>query len=282
MPQAGHRPDASAPTRARASASPAASGRAAGWPGATSLVGAAGRRAGRRRHLARLLLLRARRAGRRRRRQRAPHARPGRRPPPACPSGEPLARVDLDADPHPGRGAGRGRARPTSPGTWPDEVLIAVDRARRRSRSSRSAASCAGWTPTASSSATTPGARRTCPGSRPTAATAPTRCARPPRWSPRCPATWPRGRPRRGRRPSTRSPWCCATAGPCVGERGRVREEGRGAARRCSRQPGQVYDVSVPGQPTDPRTEPGLFRGVLARRPACRRRSRAASRCLLS
>ena len=74
-------------------------------------------------------------------------------------------------DPHPGRGAGRRALRRRDPAVARPGADHASTSARR-SRSSRSAASCGGWTRTAWSSAgLRPGAAPTCPACRPAPST---------------------------------------------------------------------------------------------------------------
>ena len=178
-------------------------------------------------------------------------ARCARRP--TCPTGEPLARVDLDRDPGPGRGARRRCSRPTSPGTWPDAVADQVERARRRSPSSSIGGRLRGH-----------GRRRRGLPRLPPAPDGPAAASRPPTdtgsdalrearrgrlGAARRPGR--PGRPRRGgdRRPdhagAARRPRRCMWGSAEESER-----EGRGAGRAARSRPAPTYDVSVPGQPT--------------------------------
>ena len=109
---------------------------------------------------------------------------------------------------------------------------------------------------------------------------------RPPAWSPPCPRDLAAARrPRRGRVPSTRSRWCCATAGPwCGGVPTSPAQKAEVLAGAAGAHGAQAYDVSVPGAADHPvltgraRTRSAEIHRV---RSACRRGSPRRG-CLVS
>ena len=206
------------------------------------------RRAGRRRHLARVLLLRARgEAASTSRATTSLHARP-RSGAAAVPAGEPLARRRPRSDP--GR---RARARRRAVGDvsrkWPDRVLITVEE-RVAVAVVEIGGRLRGMDPTGGLQRVRQGRRPACRAvSRPPRPAA-TRCRRPRRWSPPCRGARRRWSTTSRSRPSTRSRWCCATGGrACGGARTSPRTKAE-VLLELLPQPAEVYDVSVPGQPT--------------------------------
>ena len=201
-----------------------------------------------RRGLAGLLLLGARRqAGRGRRRRaarRSRRARRGWRPRGrAAGPGRPARAREAD------RGAGRGPRRRGDP-PWPDTVRIVVEE-----RVAVAVVEIGGTLRGLDAEGVVfrplpPAARRAAPRGDLARRRLATRCARPPPWWRRCRPT-SRARSTTSRWPrSTRSRWCCATAGPCVWGSAEESDPKAEVLAALLARPGQTYDVSVPGQPT--------------------------------
>ena len=144
------------------------------------------------------------------------------------PTGEPLARVDLEAVTDPGARRWLRSQSVEVTRAWPDQIRIEVTE-----RTAVAVVDVGGTVRGMDADGVLfreyPAAPATCPWCGPSRARTPTRAARPRRWSPRCPRTWPPGRPPRGadRRPDHAGAPRRADRG--LGECGAVGREGPGA-----------------------------------------------------